>query len=90
MLCAKIYLVICNVIFYIDNFLLYTTKHKLKKDSGVLLLIFIFVIVSTRGSVTVARGAHNPKVGGSIPPPATDTNEKELPIGGSFSFAIGL
>ena len=31
----------------------------------------------TRGSAEVARWTHNPKVGGSIPPPATTNPDKE-------------
>lgn len=38
---------------------------------GDLLVLMISYTILTRGRAVAARGAHNPEVGGSNPPPAT-------------------
>ena len=35
---------------------------------------------TSRDGAVVARWAHNPKVGGSSPPPATNEDESEIPV----------
>ena len=44
----------------------------------------ICIHCTARGGAAVARRAHNPKVGGSNPPPATNSGEKSLPYREAF------